>query len=711
MIDTVVLLLPQHAYQITEPDKFLPSARWIIGINSSAVHGIQSRQNPTKKELSAGLYKPRLTLFYRHHGEKQVMLKIELSLPKLSFGNNFQELKQKDLQPLLTKLSATLNQMGVIADPQELAKAPVSAIHFSKNIVLTDGSTPYHYISKLKESNMKMSLDVNQTDYRNEGHSYKWHTNSYEVVFYDKIKDLEKAKQSEKRSIEKDNAIQLELFPRLRKKKKLEVLRMEVRLNKRAKMKQLFAKLGIRSDLSLKSLFKPAISKRVLLHYLDELENKRPSLLDYKTSNDKVLLVDLLINNPSLSAKKIIQIYGLYKANEIMSLRELKEIFKQNRRDWNKIINEAKKIKLHGIKSSILPIRQLIMKNKLIPKHLQKSINLMNNQLQISTAQTRHFIYLDNNIFRRLKRNPDFWNNFFDLFNKDFPEVFYDFQFLFTWCQLVEDLNLGTILTKMEQTPFWKKTIEGKTIFGPKDHADALDIYFKAAYEAIKTLPELQQIALLDRIDISLSYCSQEAGLLTKNTLIIARDLVQKNNYINELAFELAWAFITSYPYISSSQQWIDRSTYLESLLSLWHKFDSEKREFNLYRLLERHYDSYTKHHLGLDYETHKNENLLIEHIKHLSDLCDGELIHHTHLGTNLLPNRGKIKVIGITFDEENDVLPKVVIFKQGLATLKRDVQGWNVSEVPGEIFCVVKDDEDETRIIDIKRILLEGVK
>ena len=60
-----------------------------------------------------------------------------------------------------------------------------------------------------------MSLDVNQTDYRNEGHSYKWHCNSYEIVFYDKIKDLEKAKHSDKRAIEKDNAIQLNLFPQI----------------------------------------------------------------------------------------------------------------------------------------------------------------------------------------------------------------------------------------------------------------------------------------------------------------------------------------------------------------------------------------------------------------------------------------------------------------------------------------------------------------
>lgn len=382
MIDTVVLLLPQHAYQITEPDKFVPSARWITGISSSAVHGIQSRQNPTKKELLAGIYKPRLTLFYRHHGEKQVMLKIELSLPKLFFGNNFQELKQKDLQPLLTKLSATLNQMGVIVDLQELAKAPVSVIHYSKNIKLTDGSTPYHYISKLKESNMRMSLDVNQTDYRNEGHSYKWHCNSYEIVFYDKIKDLENAKLSDKRSMEKDNAIQLNLFPKLAKRnpafaypglparqasaghrKKLEVLRMEVRLNKRQKMKQLFGKLGIKTNLTLKSLFKPAISKKVLLHYLDELENKRLPILDSKIENDKAYLADLVFNNPGLSTKRILQAYGLSKALELVSLPELKVILlKNNRKDWSKFMVEMSSIKIHNTANPLLDLKQHISK-------------------------------------------------------------------------------------------------------------------------------------------------------------------------------------------------------------------------------------------------------------------------------------------------------------------------------------------------------------
>jgi hypothetical protein len=47
------------------------------------------------------------------------------------------------------------------------------------------------------------------------------------------MKDLRKAKISEKRAIEKDNAIQLELFARFAVPKPFEVIRIEVRINKR----------------------------------------------------------------------------------------------------------------------------------------------------------------------------------------------------------------------------------------------------------------------------------------------------------------------------------------------------------------------------------------------------------------------------------------------------------------------------------------------
>lgn len=366
MIDTIVLTFTSDMYRITDPDKFRPSARWIenlLLINRD----IRSKQNTTKKELSRGIYKPSLTLSNctGPSGLRDIMLKVELSLPKLLFGNNFQELQYKDFVLITKKLVKKLERMGVQISEDALAHANVSAIHYAKNIVFKDGSTPFHYIQKIKESNISVSLDTNQTDYRNDGLTYKWHCNSYEVVFYDKIKELEKAKQSSKRTIEKDGALQIKLLDRLTYRKKFEILRMEVRLNKRQKIKQLFAKLGIKSDLTFKNLFKPVVAKRVLLHYLDELESKRPVLLDYKAKNDEALFVALCINNPELGPKQILQMFGLKKAMEFMTPRELRVLFSRfYPRGWQRIMADAKKVKLPNANSPFGAVREQIVKFK-----------------------------------------------------------------------------------------------------------------------------------------------------------------------------------------------------------------------------------------------------------------------------------------------------------------------------------------------------------
>lgn len=171
MIDTVVLMLTSDTYVITDPDNFNPSARWIESpwLKSK---GIRSKQNAPAKELRQGIYKPCLTLSYckSSNGYRDIMLKIEFSLPKLVFGNNFQELQYKDFGKIIKLLSENLKAMGVEVGNEALIYAPVSAIHYSKNIILKDGSTPYHFIQKIKESNVPLFLDSNERDYRNEGH-------------------------------------------------------------------------------------------------------------------------------------------------------------------------------------------------------------------------------------------------------------------------------------------------------------------------------------------------------------------------------------------------------------------------------------------------------------------------------------------------------------------------------------------------------------
>ncbi len=357
MVDTIKLMLDKNMFVITDVSLFQKET-----MNSTRGYFVLV-QNPTKGELERGIYKPRLTLTKRFNCSKRFepTLSIELSLPKLVFGNNFDELDNSRFPQVVELLRQKLKEMGVLVLMAILEKAPVSAIHYSKNISLTNGATPYHYINKIKESNISLALDTNQTDYQNEGHSFKWHSNSYEVAFYDKIRDLEMAKGSDKRAFEDDNVLQLNLFDTLKERKFLEVLRMEVRLNKRQKMKQLFRTVGIDTELTFQTLFSSIISQQILLHYLDQIERQRPRLLDLKAGNPKALLTDLIINNPKLGSLKTLQVFGLKQALDTTTPRELRVMFgKYKTRSWYRLMAEAKAIKLPISKSPFQPIRECL---------------------------------------------------------------------------------------------------------------------------------------------------------------------------------------------------------------------------------------------------------------------------------------------------------------------------------------------------------------
>lgn len=347
MIDTIVLLIPPQHFKIVKPQEFTPTTNLVY-------HGIVSKavQNPTGKELKQGIYKPRLTLSRRMNinGISQIMLTIETSLPKLLFGNNFNELRSKDFQAIITTMHTKLTDMGVEISPEHLKFADVTTLHYSKNITLTDGSTPFHYIQKIKDCSMTARLDNNQTNYRNSGHSFKWHCNNYEVVFYDKIFDLFTCTtKGKKRSIDGFNSIDLNKIKNLRTNKKFEILRIEVRLNKRSVIKKLFAQLSVKNNLTLAKIFKPSLSRKVLLHYLNMLEQKRSSIIDFKPQSNQALLSTLIVYNPELKPKDILSCIGFKKLLETMSADEIKKLFKkQHNRSWNRMIQ--------GFNAMLLPV-------------------------------------------------------------------------------------------------------------------------------------------------------------------------------------------------------------------------------------------------------------------------------------------------------------------------------------------------------------------
>ena len=361
MIDTVKLTLSKDMFWLKDTSLFEKD------MSNNARGYFTLVQNPTKGELKRGIYKPRLTVANRFNcsGRNESTLYIELSLPKLLYGNNFVELEDSDFEKTVEKLHFILKEMGVMVYTNKLASAPVSSIHYSKNIILRDGVTPYILINKIRDSNIRLSLDIDRAQFRNDGYSYKWHANTYEVTFYDKLFDLKKSIVSPKRAIEKDGVVQLDLFKKMKKAGKFEVLRMEVRLNNRQKARSLFKTLDIETNQTFKQLFCTDYSQKVLLHYIRELENNRPAILNYETVNAKSLLSDMIINNPQLRPQKILQLYGLRYALEHYTERELKGVFNpKSYRIWYRIMQDSKNMNVPQQQSPLHIIKEKLKKFK-----------------------------------------------------------------------------------------------------------------------------------------------------------------------------------------------------------------------------------------------------------------------------------------------------------------------------------------------------------
>lgn len=348
MIDTITLSLKRNMFAILDKTKFYPLTR-SLGNNIFR----KWVRNPSEKEINSYGYLPKLTYIER---PTESILRVEFSVPKIIYGNNFDEVEDKNFDDITSKLKQKLKLIGVNVFEYLIKKAPISVIHYSKNIPLIDGSTPFMYLKEIQKTNMNLRLDFNQCDFRNEGHSLKFRTNSFEVVFYDKVKDLEKAKISEKRTIERDNFIQLDLFndiKEIRKNKLLEVLRMEVRLNQPQKIRQVLKKIGLEVELNFQNLFKKKIAQKVLLYYLEQIENAYPKLLYFNPKSAKDFIAQFLIDNSKTKLKDSFVAFGFYKVLEEIPVREIRELLKKfPRESWYRFYKEVSRFKYP--KTSIL---------------------------------------------------------------------------------------------------------------------------------------------------------------------------------------------------------------------------------------------------------------------------------------------------------------------------------------------------------------------
>lgn len=311
MIDTVALTLSPHHVRFLDMDVFTPSARGLLTPPYYPIRrgGMACHYNPTRKDMERFGYMPRLTLSKRPtQGGFAVFLRVEFSAPKLLYGNNFDELENADFPAVCEKLRQQLAHMKILVPLAALQSAEVSAIHFSKNLPLTDYTSCSMVIREIAKGSVTKQLDGTKTDYRNDGSSIRFHASRHEVIVYDKLKDLERGKVSDKRAFEPHNFMQLNLLD-FTLPKQFEVLRIEARIGNRQKLRQLLDKLGCTGPLTFQALFSAAISQTILKDYWRLIMPDMPILAASGFASDE-LYNAIQKSDPTTKPAKILQMVG-----------------------------------------------------------------------------------------------------------------------------------------------------------------------------------------------------------------------------------------------------------------------------------------------------------------------------------------------------------------------------------------------------------------
>ena len=266
---------------------------------------IQAHLNTSKSDKKFGVYHPSFTYHQNPTGSPfaKYVLNVQLSLPKIIYGNNFVELADTDFDGVVTAIKQELERIGLNISTEEIEKAEAVKIDFSKNIIFNDYTSTSTVIKSISTADISKVYDVDLTKYKNGGQAFHIHTNCEDIVIYDKVEDLKQARVSDKRAIEDDNHIQLKILDKLKDKKGLSVIRFEVRLNGKRKIRASLYEAGVEyENLSLRTLFKTDIAQKVLLNSWNKIIATIPKVP--LSDDDPLALFDEITKDPSVTKQQ-----------------------------------------------------------------------------------------------------------------------------------------------------------------------------------------------------------------------------------------------------------------------------------------------------------------------------------------------------------------------------------------------------------------------
>jgi len=342
MIDTIVITLEWRKDFEIKPEYygyFSPNVGNYFHppyVQFGKIKAVKAVTKVTAQEKKDGIYIPRLTMIKGvRKGSVPVTLNVEFSAPKVVNGDNYNELVDSDLDFLAEQLKRKLTRYGIIVTSNDTIKnAMVSTIHYSKNIPLTDYDTAYEVISDLEKCNFTTNKKADRQVYRGGGEAIHYYSSKWALCIYDKQKEYDQSKVSEKGLLEKDNYCQLSLFDDNPLARSVQMLRVEARYIGRQQIGKSLKDAGVTvNSYTLRDLFSEKVSKSMLKHEITRLRASYPVILLAKKSS-RDLFIELQIQNPRKQLSTIMNAVAYKNLLNETGSRDLRTISTTTCQQW-----------------------------------------------------------------------------------------------------------------------------------------------------------------------------------------------------------------------------------------------------------------------------------------------------------------------------------------------------------------------------------------
>jgi hypothetical protein len=343
MLDTVILEIPIEKFKTLDPSQGrFPSWR----LQSRTIGYDKHVKNWFVGNDKSEVYFPRLTGYTRKRSKFELVktIYVEFSVAKLIYRNNLIEVEEKDFLIIIKVLRERLLEMGEDISEDDLKNAIISAFHPSKNILLSDGFTSSGVVRELAKINVNKKFDLTSVVFANDGASLQIRTESHSIIFYDKIADVFKDKN---KAIDKDQVLgQRSLFAEIKKEQPaIEVLRIETRISKKKKVKEIMKGLGFVGNPTFKDIFKKDVCQKIVRWYWEDIIKGENLFLFELINSPKRLLRKILRGGGNTKAKQAIFLVGLsVLCKDDGGIRELREILGKytGERNWYRLSDGTK---------------------------------------------------------------------------------------------------------------------------------------------------------------------------------------------------------------------------------------------------------------------------------------------------------------------------------------------------------------------------------